>query len=1028
MESDPEQKEIAIQRKDRTPRQRWGIFPPQPQEANHLAQTTGLSPLLAQVLLNRGVQTPAQAREFLDPELLFLPSPLDDFPDLPLSLELLVEAISNQQKVAICGDYDADGMTSTALLLRALRFLGADADYAIPSRMQEGYGINQRIVEEFYAEGVGMILTVDNGITAHQPIARARELGLTVIVTDHHDTPPTLPPANAILNPKLIRADSPYRGVAGVGVAYILAICLAQCLQKTQDLTAPLLELFTLGTIADLAPLTGVNRRWVRRGLKLLPRSRIPGVQALIQVAGLGDQQTGLKPEAIGFRLGPRINAVGRIANPQIVIDMLTTDDIGVALQRAMQCEEANQLRRRLCEIIEEQAVALCEQKQQAGKLDLQHDRVLVIVQPEWHHGVIGIVASRLVERYGVPVFIGTYEDEDQKEIRGSARGIPEFNVFEALQTCHDLLDKFGGHRAAGGFSFQAKHLRQVQSRLINFAAQHLQPDHLKPLVAVDVEARLSQLSQALYDQIDQIHPCGIENPDPVFWTPNVRIVEQRPIGKERAHLKLAITQAEAAETGLPVAEIKAIAWRWGEYCPLPTRLDIAYKLQLNEWKGQRSVELELVGVREPSLPNCQKPPTKPLSVKDAPISAPNPKPTVAESSAAESTSAPDLESEPLRLLSARAEFYYSKRRYISSLSQVDSSPELRIQNPAGQILLIQLPQRQGFLSFPGQPPHPVDVSETYYFNLIRAGLNALEIKQKTQLLMEKDELLSEKDSHIETLNQQVGLLEQKLSQLSTEQQQQFQILQTELQQQKTAIQDQEAHITQLQAQLSQSSHPPPDPQEIKRLVQESVGDPVWFCLQPRSQKDLCVAYKSHTLIHTQEPDAQLADYSEAGLHLSFTIEREIIQPLFQDLYDFLLTNGGAEIGGLQLNPQKKYTLGMLPPLLAEQWSSFNSAALQQCQAVPENELYVNVSSGYSVTSRDRTLISQFLDQWEHPMVQWLNTSTSAAASTVDQISKLRNIAAHAENFLYEWQFDLLRNRVIGSEGERGLFQEIYGN
>jgi single-stranded-DNA-specific exonuclease len=186
-------------------------------------------------------------------------------------------AIDAGQKIAICGDYDADGMTSTALLMRALRCLGADANYAIPSRMQEGYGINTRIVEEFYAEGVSLILTVDNGIAAVEPVAYARELGLTVIITDHHDVPPEIPPANAILNPKLIRADSPYRGVAGVGVAYILAVCLAQALGKTQDLTAPLLELFTLGTIADLAPLTGVNRRWVKRGLGLLPKSRLTG-------------------------------------------------------------------------------------------------------------------------------------------------------------------------------------------------------------------------------------------------------------------------------------------------------------------------------------------------------------------------------------------------------------------------------------------------------------------------------------------------------------------------------------------------------------------------------------------------------------------------------------------------------------------------------------------------------------------------------------------------------------------------------
>ena len=288
----------------RIPQQRWQIFPPQVQQAQRMATVTQLSPLIAQVLINRGIQTPEQAWLYLDPETQQLPSPLDEFPDLIQSVNFLVTAIEQGHKIAVCGDYDADGMTSTALLLRALWHLGADAHYAIPSRMQEGYGINTRIVEDFHAYGVQLILTVDNGIAAYEPVARAVELGLTVIITDHHDLPEQLPPAQAILNPKLLPTSSPYYGVAGVGVAYILAVCLAQALNRTQDLTASSLELFTLGTIADLAPLVGVNRRWVRRGLQLLPKSRIPGIQALIEVAGLDQGKKALKPEAIGFRLG----------------------------------------------------------------------------------------------------------------------------------------------------------------------------------------------------------------------------------------------------------------------------------------------------------------------------------------------------------------------------------------------------------------------------------------------------------------------------------------------------------------------------------------------------------------------------------------------------------------------------------------------------------------------------------------------------------------------------------------------------
>ena len=811
------------------PDQRWFIYPALKGESQWLAQSTDLSPLLTQVMLNRGVETPEAALEFLNPESLLLPSPLDEFPDLAQSVEILMQAIELQEKIAICGDYDADGMTSTALLMRALRFLGAQVDYAIPSRMQEGYGINTRIIEDFYADGISVILTVDNGIAAVEPIAYARELGLTVIVTDHHDVPPEIPPAHAILNPKLIAEDSPYRGIAGVGVAYILAICLAQALGQTQDLTAPLLELFTLGTIADLAPLTGVNRRWVRRGLKLLPKSRLIGVQALIQVAGLGAQDKALKPEDIGFRLGPRINAVGRISDPQIVIDMLTTDDVGIALERAMQCEQANQTRRDLCDRIESEAIAWCETEQQAGSVDLQRDRMLLIVQSDWHHGVIGIVASRLVERYGVPVFIGTYEDDDQKEIRGSARGIPEFNVFDALQSCQDLMAKFGGHRAAGGFSFPTKYRRQVKSRLVNFANQTLQLEHLKPLVTVDVRTALADLTYELHQQIDRLHPCGIENPDPVFWTPNVRVVEQRAIGKTKTHLKLTI----AEEDGHP---IEAIAWRWGSYCPLPKNLDIAYKLKLNDWQGNTTVQLELIGVRLPTniapvqqlsqvrsvpaqtatAPTLKLPFEKPLAEPfepslaetnspKQPASAPytktdtlTPPPRVSEAASlgTDTTVSPDVTDPPSS--ASQADFFYSRRRYLARISRQGEMRELQIHNPEGQVLVVLLPDRQGYLCIPGEPARPVDVGEAYYFNLIRAGLNALEIRQKNHLLIEKDELLLDKDQHIATLTQQVQLLQEKLGQLSSAGQKKFQVLQAEVKAQESAIQTQEAHIANL--------------------------------------------------------------------------------------------------------------------------------------------------------------------------------------------------------------------------------------
>ena len=536
------------------PHQRWQIAQPQPEKVSELTVSTGFDPLVAQVILNRGIDTADLAQVYIEPETQALPSPIEEFPDLATSVELLVEAIASGEKIAICGDYDADGMTSTALLLRALKHLGADVDYAIPSRMKDGYGINTRIVEEFADTGVGLILTVDNGISAYEPILLAVELGLSVIITDHHDLPPQLPPADAILNPKLLPETSPYRGLAGVGVAYILAIATAQKLGKLKGLTTQLLELFTLGTIADLAPLVGVNRRWLKRGLRQLPNSQLEGIQALMQVAGVREEQKQLQPDDIGFKLGPRINAIGRIGDPQTVIELLTTDEPGLALERAMQCEEINRRRQQLCQEIEQESIALVKNT----PIPWRQARVLVVVKAGWHHGVIGIVASRLVERYGVPVFIGTYEEDDESKIRGSARGIEEFNIFDALEFCRDLLGKFGGHKAAGGFSLPAQNLAAFQQRLSEFAHQCLETKHLKPLIKIDAQASLRQLSLELYEQIDSLQPWGIGNSFPVFWTPNVRIKEQQVVGK--AHLKL--TLAEDNST----TEIKAIAWRWQEY------------------------------------------------------------------------------------------------------------------------------------------------------------------------------------------------------------------------------------------------------------------------------------------------------------------------------------------------------------------------------------------------------------------------------------------------------------------------------
>ncbi len=725
------------------PLQRWQPYPEQPEAVEAIAQATGLSPLVATVLANRDITDPEDAKIFLNPELQPLPSALEEFPALADCVELLEQALGQNHKIAICGDYDADGMTSTALLLRALRYLGGDVDYDIPSRMNEGYGINERIVEDFHADGVRLILTVDNGITAVQPIARARELGLTVIITDHHELPDELPPANAILNPKLIPEDSGYAGMAGVGVAYILAESLARQMGRLDEFIDPLLELYTLGTIADMAALVGVNRRWLKQGLARLPRTRIPGIQALIQSSGVNTDSDTLRPEDIGFRLGPRINAIGRIGDPRVIIDLLTTDEIEVARQKAEEAELTNQERRQLCEEIEREAIAICEQ----SDLNPKYTRILLLLQKDWHHGVIGIVASRLVERYGMPVFISTYEGDDT--IRGSARGIPEFNVFDALKACDVCLDKYGGHKAAGGFTLNIENFEAFQQKLQAFGCEVLEPEHLKPLVNLDGEAQLSELTMALYQQIDDLNPWGIGNPEPVFWSEDVRILEQRTVGK--GHAKVTVGQSDGEGE---IHKVAAIAWRWGDYMPLPDRVDIAYKLKENCWKDKVSLQLELVGIRiaERAIAERQSLKSQVLQARDRQSPFPVLR-TATPSPLGQAASVPVLEavSEPVQgqtpslnkqtpnkqtlnkqtlnkqAPKQRAMFYVGDRHYTCILQPMDEGKELRIRNDRGNVLAVKQGQAVGLLGPNREQARTVDVREPHFRKLIESALEALE-------------------------------------------------------------------------------------------------------------------------------------------------------------------------------------------------------------------------------------------------------------------------------------------------------------
>ncbi|MGB7088392.1 MAG: single-stranded-DNA-specific exonuclease RecJ, partial [Phormidesmis sp.] len=376
---------------------------------------------------------------------------------------------------------------------------------------------------------------------------------------------------------------------------------------------------------------------------------------------------------------------------------------------------------------------------------------------------------------------------------------------------------------------------------------------------------------------------------------------------------------------------------------------------------------------------------------------------------------------------SQHVEFYHSKRRYKATLEKEGGDRQLSIQNPENHLLVVQMSERQGFLYLPEQAPQVVDIADTKYFNLIRAGLSALEVKQKTQLLIKKDELLAEKDGQITTMKAQIALLEEKITQLSAEQQQQFADLKREWQVQESTIQGQEAHVEELMEQLQVPVSPPlPNVADLKQQIRTAIGDSVWFCLQPTSQKDLQAAYKNYQLIHTDGPDAPIADYSEAGIRLSLAVEREVLTPFFKDLAEFALDQGKMEVGAIALKPTAQYRLEMMPPLLADQWRSFGADALSG-RSRPEGGIQlVKVNAPPAVSSSDRALIAQFFAQWAHPMAACFSAKSRQAAASLDQISQLRNIAAHRERFLYRWHYELLHQLIAGKAGKGGLLRQIF--
>jgi single-stranded-DNA-specific exonuclease len=556
--------------------QRWQL--PAPIQIDPALRSSGLSDPLLALLQRRGFSTTEAIAALLDPAEA--PDPRRHFPDLGKAVKRLQQACRQQERLAICGDYDADGMTSTALLVGVLNQLGAKPQAAIPSRLDDGYGLNIGMVERLAGEGIRLLVTVDNGIAATEALQRAQELELDVVVTDHHTLPEQMPPLLALLHPACTPERSPYRGLAGVGLAYVLARALARSCRSDTALSMAL-DLFCIGTIADMAPLQGVNRRWLMDGLPALKHSRLEGLQALQQVAGLEDAP--VDATAVGFQIAPRINAVGRLGDPQLVVDLLTTDDAELALELARQCEQLNRQRRELCDAIEAEARALVDADGE------QRSPFLLLAQSHWHHGVIGIVAARLMDHFGLPVALLASEGDGR--LRASVRAPRGFAVDAALQACSDLLERHGGHPAAGGFTVRAEQLTAVHERLNDRARAWLQEQGGLRLVEPEALVRLDELTPAFWRQLQRLEPFGIGHAAPLFWSSRCRISQQRLL--RGGHLQLTLSQGEATA--------RAIAWRWAGPETLPPEVDVAFQLRLNRWNGEERLQLELTAVRPSS-------------------------------------------------------------------------------------------------------------------------------------------------------------------------------------------------------------------------------------------------------------------------------------------------------------------------------------------------------------------------------------------------------------------------------------------
>lgn len=554
----------------------WRIRPAAPPE--HLNRFPHLHPIVVQILYNRGIVEPSDVQAFLRRE-----RPPDNpfrLRDLPRAVDRIRHAIRKGERIVVYGDFDADGVTSSALMVTVLRALGAQVRVYIPHRVDEGYGLNVGAVKRIAEAGVGVLVTVDCGIRSIAEVAYAHSLGMDVILTDHHSIGPQLPPAYAVINPK--RADDPYpfKALAGVGVAYKLAQALLRVEQHVPVIRGhsvnleenDLLDLVALGTVADIVPLIGENRALVAAGLERLNDPTRPGILALMQAAGV--RPGAVNSMSIGFMLAPRLNAAGRLASAKLAYRLLMAADIGEAISLASQLNTLNRQRQQLTLRAVERA--------QAQLAEQDGSPIYFVKDPEFLPGIVGLVASQITNQTYRPTFAIHVGEETS---RGSARSIPEFHVTRALDRAADLLVQHGGHAAAAGFTVRNENLPALHERLEEVARATFGDTLPQPALEVDAELDLRMVDMDFYRQVRALAPFGEENPEPMFLTRGLLVRDARAVGADGKHLKLMLEHRGRVWS--------AIGFRIGSLLrTLPRTVDVVYHLTLNEWQGERRLQL----------------------------------------------------------------------------------------------------------------------------------------------------------------------------------------------------------------------------------------------------------------------------------------------------------------------------------------------------------------------------------------------------------------------------------------------------